>query len=459
VRENIILFIIGTLILVIGSSALSAYIFRLRSRERVLLWFGLFAGLYGAVLIVRSPLYRAGFGEPQELGVFVERFLSLCIIVPELLLFEEFYGRGWRSSIRWLVVIYCVLAIGTFGYMVVQHRPELLPSPSIGLVVFLPLVLILGRKSGYRPPQLPNRIVMWGGLLAFFVAFSIDRLRNAEVGVWQPGLEPYGFLVLLICLGHAAVLRILADERQLASFSEEMRAATTIQTSILPHSIPSTQSVRIAVRYSPMSAVAGDLYDFPKVRSGCLGILVADVMGHGVPAALVASMVKVGVSAQPDRDGRPGNTIEGLNAILCDEAPGQLVTAVYVYLNELSRTGCYCAAAHPPPLLWRRKQQSLLKLDATGLLLGVRSNEVYSDSQFTFEAGDRLLVYTDGLVEAENAKGESFGDVMLSELIELYQDLDANAFAQRIQDVVLAWYRTGRVGGQSDDITLVVVDL
>jgi sigma-B regulation protein RsbU (phosphoserine phosphatase) len=137
-------------------------------------------------------------------------------------------------------------------------------------------------------------------------------------------------------------------------------------------------------------------------------------MGHGVPAAPVASMVKVGVSAQPDRDGRPGNTIEGLNAILCDEAPGQLVTAVYVYLNELSRTACYCAAAHPPPLLWRRKQQSLLKLDATGPLLGVRSNEVYSDSQFTFEAGDRLLVYTDGLVEAENAKGESLSSTRIS---------------------------------------------
>ena len=458
-RRDVILFIVGTLILAIGSSAVIAYIFRLRYRARVILWFGLFAGLYGAVLMVRSPIYRAGFGEPREVVLFAERILSLGTVVPGLLLFEEFYGKGWHSSIRWLIGIYCVIAVGAFGYMVVQHRPELVPSPGIGLAVFLPMVLILGRISGYRLPHLPNRRVMLGGLLAFFVAFSVDRLRNRELGAWHPGLEPYGFLVLLICLGHAAAQRILADEKQLASLSEEMRTATAIQTSILPHSIPSTQDVRIAVRYSPMNAVAGDLYDFPKVRSGCLGILVADVMGHGVPAALIASMVKVGVLTQPGRDGRPGNTIGGLNAILCEEAPGQFVTAVYVYLNALSRTGCYSAAAHPPPLLWRREQQSLLKLDATGLLLGVRSNEVYSDSRFTFEAGDRLLVYTDGLVEAENAKGESFGDVMLSELIELCQDLDVNAFAQRVQDAVLAWSRTGRAGGQTDDITLIVVDL
>lgn len=81
------------------------------------------------------------------MGPFVERFLSLCVIVPGLLLFEEFYGKGWHFSIRWLISIYCAVAAGTFGYMVLQHRPELLPSPGMLLVVFLPIVLILGRRS------------------------------------------------------------------------------------------------------------------------------------------------------------------------------------------------------------------------------------------------------------------------------------------------------------------------
>src|SRR5258708_38409520 len=83
---------------------------------------------------------------------------------------------------------------------------------------------------------------------------------------------------------------------------------------------PPLKNVQIAVRYAAMTAVAGDLYDFPTVRPNCIGVLVADVMGHGVPAALVASMVKVAVSSQHEHSGEPANIIAELNTTLCREA-------------------------------------------------------------------------------------------------------------------------------------------
>ena len=176
------------------------------------------------------------------------------------------------------------------------------------------------------------------------------------------------------------------------------------------------RTVRIAVRYAPMTAVAGDLYDFPPAPPNCLAVFVADVMGHGVPAALVASMLKVAASRTCGHDHEPAMVIAGLNAILCAEAHQQYATAVYLYLDPVSGAGRYSAAAHPPPLLWRRGKQSLEVLGETGLLLGVRPKEAYVENEFSFEVGDRLLVYTDGLLEAENAAGESFGDAALVHL-------------------------------------------
>jgi serine phosphatase RsbU (regulator of sigma subunit) len=219
------------------------------------------------------------------------------------------------------------------------------------------------------------------------------------------------------------------------------------------------ESFNLAVRYAPMRAVAGDFYDFLVFRPGCLGIVVADVTGHGVPAALVASMVKVAVSAHMDVGAEPGKVIAGLNSTLCRQAQGQYATAVYVFLDQARRMGCYSAAGHPPLLLWQSATRSLLELNESGLLLGVRSSEEYEQTEFTLEAGDRLLVYTDGLVEAVNAQGEAFGEAQLADFIATHQDLAAEQFAERLLDKVLGWPGSGSTRAQADDITLVVIDI
>jgi sigma-B regulation protein RsbU (phosphoserine phosphatase) len=186
---------------------------------------------------------------------------------------------------------------------------------------------------------------------------------------------------------------------------------------------------------------------------------VADVTGHGVPAALVASMVKVAVSAHTDVGAEPGKVIAGLNSTLCRHAQGQYATAVYVFLDQARRMGCYSAAGHPPLLLWRRTARTLLELNESGLLLGVRPSEEYAQTEFTLEAGDRLLVYTDGLVEAENLRGEAFGETRLGEFITTHQDLPAEQFAERLLDNVLEWPENGSTRAQADDITVVVIDI
>ena len=458
-RGDLLLVILGSIIAAIGVAAVVVQLSRWRSAERVLLWFGLFAGPYGLRLLMDTTQFQMAFGQPQRFWPFVNRFVELATIVPALLLFEDFYGKGWRSLVRWLIWGYVIFATIAFATIVIQRRPELLPAAGIGTVFLLPAILLLGRLMGYKSPHVQDRYVLSFGLLALFLTFAHDRIASTPLVDWRADTEPYGLFVLIGCLGYAAARRVLANERLLVSLGEEMRAATRIQNSILPRTKPEMGSFHLAVRYAPMTAVAGDFYDFPVIQPGSLGVLVADVTGHGVPAALVASMVKVAVSAHVDVGAEPGKVIAGLNSTLCRQVEGQYATAVYVFLDQARRMGCYSTAGHPPLLLWHRSARTLLELNERGLLLGVRPSEEYEETEFKLEAGDRLLVYTDGLVEAVNSRGEAFGEAQLAKFITTHQDLPAERFADSLLDAVLGWPENGNTRGQTDDITIVVIDI
>lgn len=458
-REDLPPLILGSIIAAIGAAALAVQLSRWHSRTRVLLWFGLFAGPYGLRLLTKTSPFQMAFGEWQSFWPFVGRLVDFAAIVPALLLFEDFYGKGWRSSLRWVMWAYVVFATIAFSDIVVRRRPDLIPTAGIGIVFLLPIILLLGRLKGYVPPDLQDHGVLSLGLVVLFLTFAKDRIASTGLFAWRADTEPYGLFVLICCLGYATTRRLLADQRLLISMDEEMRAATRIQNSILPSADPEIPSFQLAARYAPMTAVAGDFYDFQLIRPGCLGVVVADVAGHGVPAALVASMVKVAVSAQTAIATEPGKVIAGLNSTLCHQAHGQYATAVYVVLDQAKQMGCYSAAGHPPMLLWRRADRTLLKLNEGGLLLGVRPSEEYAQTEFSLETGDRLLVYTDGVVEAENARGEAFGQARLDEFMTTHQDLPAEQFVDRLLDEVLGWPQNPSTGEQADDITVVVIDI
>jgi sigma-B regulation protein RsbU (phosphoserine phosphatase) len=458
-RGDLPLVILGSIIAAIGVAALVVQLSRWRSGDRVLLWFGLFAGPYGLRLLTNTIPFQMVFGEPQRFWPYANKLVEFATLVPALLLFEDFYGKGWRSSVRWLIGAYVIFATIAFTSIVITGRPDLFPTAGIGTVFLLPAVLLLGRVVGYKPPHAQDKGVLSLGLIALFLTFAHDRIASTRLFDWHADTEPYGVFVLICCLGYAATRRVLANERLLFSLGEEMRAATQIQSSILPRTKPEMESFHLAVRYAPMTAVAGDFYDFLMIRPSCLGIVVADVTGHGVPAALVASMVKVAVSAHTDVGAEPGKVIAGLNSTLCSHAQGQYASAVYVTLDQARRVGCYSAAGHPPLLLWHRANRTLLELKENGLLLGVRPSEEYAQTEFTLEAGDRLLLYTDGLVEAVNPRGEAFGEVRLGEFIATHQDLSAEPFAESLLDEVLRWPENRSTRAQADDITVVVIDI
>ena len=170
-------------------------------------------------------------------------------------------------------------------------------------------VLVATLRSG-RPMRI---------LLSFGLSAGLYGLRR----YWRPRMEgmtrwvsrehrqvePLGMLVFILCLGHAVVRSVIRAEAELAGVQRDLETARRIQSSLLPRQIPSHAGLDVAVRFVPVTAVAGDIYDFVQLGPARLGILVADVSGHGIPAALVASMVKVAFSAQIHDAIRPGSSL------------------------------------------------------------------------------------------------------------------------------------------------------
>ena len=158
-----------------------------------------------------------------------------------------------------------------------------------------------------------------------------------------------------------------------------------------------------------MTAVAGDFYEFLPVDERRAGFLVADVSGHGVPAALIASMIKVAVHSVAASAADPAELLVRLRGALHGHLRGQYVTAACLWLDTEALTARYSAAGHPPLALWRAAEDRLSRVESNGILFGVEVDSAYPTRELALAPGDRLVLYTDGLTEAENASGEPFG--------------------------------------------------
>ena len=245
--------------------------------------------------------------------------------------------------------------------------------------------------------------------------------------------------------------------QQLLAINNELELARQTQLSILPKDTPRLPGLEIAARYMPMSAVAGDFYDFVMVDEKHVGILIADVSGHGLSAALVASMLKSALPAQLPHASDPARVLSGLNQALFGKFEAHYVTAAYVFVDMANNTVSYAGAAHPPLLWWHANTQHASECLENGLMLGPFRDSTYSAMTFALEKGDENILVTDGILEARDSSGDQFGMDRLRTTIESNHALSANAFADALLAGLSTWSETTIGPGQTDDITLIVL--
>ena len=247
----------------------------------------------------------------------------------------------------------------------------------------------------------------------------------------------------------------LTEHRRLLSIENELEIARHIQMSILPSGTPELKSLRVSAAYRPMTAVAGDFYDFVLVDAHRAGFLVADASGHGVPAALIAAMIKVAMQSVAVSAQDPAEVLRVLNNILSSQLHGQLITAAFLWVDTQIGKALYSAAGHPPLLRWHGNK--LERIESNGMVIGIMPDSEYPVREMPLNSGDRFLLYTDGILEASNSAGEFFGERMLEEVVRKNQLLPPFELSEQVLSEIRHWQPASMT--QQDDITLIIIDV
>ena len=415
-----------------------------RRFDRLLSFFAWFAVLYGEREWLNASILHL-MGPPSLLGAQLRMALNFLVAVPAFLFFQEMGLAGHAGRV--IAYAVCLLEMCLIGAVFIGVPLALLNNLNSGLMIAGSVSLLI---LGFRRRNVNRLVLAFRAGIIIFVGFVL--WTNTQNLLGNPsGVEPYGFGLLLCCLGYVAARRALDRDEQLALLHQELEVARRIQLSILPTGFPPSQHFTVAARYAPMTSVAGDFYEFLNPEGARPGLLVADVSGHGVPAALIASMVKVATNSQRQHAASPERLLTGVNEALCGSTQSQFVTAAYVYLDAEKGELAYSAAGHPPMLLLREGRVS--SIEENGLLLGMFSAAVYSSTKRALLKGDRLLLYTDGVIEAANGGEEEFGQERLCKLLEESAAMPPEQTADLILSTVRGWALT-----QMDDLTVVVCD-
>ena len=252
--------------------------------------------------------------------------------------------------------------------------------------------------------------------------------------------------------GSAEVAQAHLEQEVRERVEQELRVARSIQQASLPKEVPELEGWQISPYYQPAREVGGDFYDFHLLPEDRLGLVVGDATGKGVPAALVMSTTCGMLRLAAQGSSSPGQMLRGVNEVLFGNIPSNMfVTCFYAILDPRNGRLRFANAGHDLPYLHRNGNAEELK--ARGMPLGLMPEMSYEEKETILHSGEAALLYSDGLVEAHNPKGEMFGFPRLRTIIAEHGE------NRSLGDLLLEelYSFTGERWEQEDDITLLTL--
>jgi len=405
---------------------------------------------------------RAERGGPTPLLRAVEWLVSPVKLLAALLIVRP---GPWARAFDNLILTLILVSVASIG---VEALPGL--PPWAGRVLHVEEIVVVAVFSA----EYLLRIVAARAKLAFIFSFAglIDLLSIAPfllLGLdarWLRVLRLLRLLRVLKLQTHllestvAERTRELAEknaalEQAQAQIKAELELARAVQTAILPATFPRTARCDGAARMVPATTMCGDFYDFIELADGRLGLVIADVSGHGVPAAFFMAVARTSLRDVAAHHADPGACLAQANRALCGQNPMDLfVTVFYCVLDPRTGLVRYANGGHNPPYL-RRAGGQIETLDGRGgLVLGVMPEVEFPDHTVQLHPGDRLLLYTDGVTEAFSPTHEAYGSERLIAELRSHGELAGPALIGRICESVSRFCGSA---AQSDDITLAVL--
>lgn len=250
--------------------------------------------------------------------------------------------------------------------------------------------------------------------------------------------------------------RLLEEARRGERTLRDRQIAREIQGRLLPGEDPRLYGIEVAAACVPSEEVGGDNYGYLAEEQGVLGLMVADVSGHGIPAAVAMAGVRSLLRAEAARTDSPAAALRSVNRLLArDLQPsGLFATAFLARYEESGRRLRYCGAGHPPALLWRAAEGRFERLESGGLALGIFEDVIYEEGETFLAAGDLAVIFTDGLTETRNPAGEFFTQERLCQAAMRHRRERPRTLMYRLLEAVEE-FRAGQP--QRDDLTLLVL--
>ena len=285
----------------------------------------------------------------------------------------------------------------------------------------------------------------------------MNKVTGLENGADDYLHKPFNSLELLTRI--SSLLKNYENQKIISQrnrdIERELEVARLLQERLLPPSIPEIPGYHGHAVYIPVDKVGGDFYDIAN-RDGFLDVIIADVSGHGLPGAFLATVTKIALDNITDRN-NSSEVLSRLNdVVLKYTVQSNFVTAFFASIDTAKNIMRYSSAGHPSPLIYRKKNDEFFELNAKGTLLGWLSDIQLAEKTIQLEPGDRIIFYTDGIYESKNSLNELFGEERLRKTIRGCAHLQAEKFSQELIREIEMFN-----GGSNfdDDITMVVLDV
>ncbi len=255
----------------------------------------------------------------------------------------------------------------------------------------------------------------------------------------------------MIAIDNAFMLKRIIENKRI---EHEIEIASDIQLSLLPQNVPELKNFELAVTYRPINEVGGDYYDILRERNGRLPVLIADVEGKGLPAALMAASSQAIIHSLNELYFfEPAKFIGKANSLICDFTKGsRFITLFWMLVDDHKRSVTYVNAGHEEPLLISGDE--VTKLSTGGFLTGFLSTAEYSADTLQLKKGDMIVAFTDGVPEVENPEGEEFGKAALVEFFKQHSNLSAKRLADKLLKTIVEFSAGTRF---RDDYTVLVL--
>lgn len=326
-------------------------------------------------------------------------------------------------------------------FAAVEHMPWYKRYPAIAWKIFVALAYKLS----------PARRIFFAAATLAFILGWIQQF----IFLSQAADVPHGSGALWLFVSFAILFLLLFIElRDKLDLKGDLEIAREIQFGLVPPGPYQKNGTSIYCYMMPANTVGGDYYDIIELQNDRLAILVGDVSGKGMPAALLMALLQGSVRTLLTAGYRGAELMAKLNVYLCSNIPeNRLVTLFYGEFDTVTGGLLYINAGHNPPLLLR-KNQSPERLAATSLVLGIDPGTGFESKTTQINLGERLLLYTDGVSEAFNLREEEYGEARVSAFLQTHAAVPASELIQELVSDVLKFCGAARL---TDDMTLMTI--